>query len=180
MAHKISGKVSWFGGPNDAMNTGTALGVSDSKPGIAVYDRKTLGGYWQVTAPNGKTKILQQTDIGPHPGTGRKIDFTSGAVREFGYSERNFPTDKQGSAVYLGKKKPSGSPSTPAKSKPTPRSGKAASSALLAAIGSGPRASTSPLAPSFAAQPTVAGPTTGSTLSDLLNQIKQNPKVRRL
>ena len=41
-------------------------------PGIAIYNRATLGGYWKVTAANGKTAILKQTDLGPAPFTGRQ------------------------------------------------------------------------------------------------------------
>ena len=101
---RVDGKVSWFGGPNDPSDSGhTASGGTTATPGIAVYDRATLGGYWRVTAPNGRTKIVRQTDIGPAPWTGRKIDFTYSALGMFGYSEKNFPTDAIGHAVYLGK-----------------------------------------------------------------------------
>jgi hypothetical protein len=37
--------------------------------------------------------MMPQTDIGPHPRTGRKIDISSHMAEAFGYSPRNFPTD---------------------------------------------------------------------------------------
>lgn len=100
----VNGKVSWFGGPHDAEtgNSKTASGASTSEPGIAIYNRATLGGYWKVTANNGKTAVLKQTDLGPAPFTGRAIDVTYSALGKFGYNEGNFPTDSTFKAVYLG------------------------------------------------------------------------------
>lgn len=107
----LRGRISWFGGPDDA-TTGptTASGKPVSAPGIAVYDPskpggrgETLGGYWRVRLPNGRTAILQQTDVGPHPSTGRKIDFTYSALKQLGYDESSFPTDAIAGARYLGK-----------------------------------------------------------------------------
>jgi cell wall-associated NlpC family hydrolase len=100
----VAGKVSWFGGPNDR-ETGvnkTASGAPTSVPGIAVYNRATLGGYWKVTAANGKSAILKQTDLGPAPFTGRKIDVTYSALGKLGYKESDFPTDSTFRATYLG------------------------------------------------------------------------------
>lgn len=103
---RLHGKVSQFGGPNDPTDSGhTANGMTTATPGIAVYNEKTLGGYWKVTTANGRTRIIQQTDIGPAPWTGRLIDFTYSAVHLFGYTEQNFPTDSIATAVYLGKDK---------------------------------------------------------------------------
>lgn len=103
MATVITGKTSWFGGPNDGENTGTALGLPDTVRGLAVYNRSTLGGYWRVHWPNGRVTVERQVDIGPAPWTNRKIDFTSAAIRAAGYSEKNFPTDSQATIEYLGK-----------------------------------------------------------------------------
>lgn len=100
----VAGKVSWFGGKNDA-ETGvnkTASGAPTSVPGIAIYNRATLGGYWKVTAANGRSAILKQTDLGPAPFTGRKIDVTYSALGRLGYNEGNFPTDSTFKATYLG------------------------------------------------------------------------------
>lgn len=101
-----SGLISWFGGPGDA-TTGptTASGAPVTQPGIAVYNRATLGGWWLLKLPNGKLTTIQQTDIGPAPYTGRKFDFTYSALPSLGYSEKNFPTNASISGVYLGKTK---------------------------------------------------------------------------
>lgn len=74
-------------GPNNA------LGVPDDQQGVALYDHGTLGDWFLVTAPNGLTLKLRQTDIGPHPSTGRKIDIAAVAAEAFGYSPHTFPTD---------------------------------------------------------------------------------------
>lgn len=86
------GKYNWID-LGDAPNS-SALGVPDDDQGIAFYDRATLGKWFDVTAPNGVTLRLQQTDIGPHPRTGRGIDIAAVAAERFGYSPDNFPTDE--------------------------------------------------------------------------------------
>lgn len=104
--HVITGKVSWFGGPNDGETAGnrTASGAPTSTPGIAIYNRATLGGYWRVTdTKTGRSAVLKQTDLGPAPWTGRKIDVTYSALNRFGYGEHNFPTDSTFKAEYLGR-----------------------------------------------------------------------------
>lgn len=103
----LAGKVSWFGGPADSTDSGhTANGETTKTPGIAVYNHGTLNGYWRVKAPNGKTAVLKQTDIGPAPWTGRKIDVTYSALGKFGFNEHDFPTDSHFEAEYLGRKPP--------------------------------------------------------------------------
>lgn len=69
-----------------------ALGVPDSSQGIALPSRSTLGKWFNVTAPNGQTLRLQQTDIGPAGWTGRGIDIAASAADRFGYSPKSFPT----------------------------------------------------------------------------------------
>lgn len=81
-------------------------GITNATPGVAVYNQGTLGGWWLVTGPNGKSGILQQTDYGPS--TSRMIDINAVAARHvFGYPAATFPTD-QGiwTAKYLGKDVP--------------------------------------------------------------------------
>lgn len=85
------GKYVWVD-TGDKPNS-NALGVPDDQQGIALYNRKTLGNWFYVTAPNGKTLRLRQTDIGPHPRTGRGIDIAAVAAERFGYTPDNFPTD---------------------------------------------------------------------------------------
>lgn len=83
-------------------------GASNDNPGIAVWNRGSLGGWWQVEAPNGKTAILQQTDLGPS--TSRTVDINSVAARSvFGYKAPDFPTDNGDWTIqYMGKNQPSG------------------------------------------------------------------------
>lgn len=100
MAPKIRGRVSTYGGPNDSgdNNRPALSGATNRSPGIAVYSQRTLGGYWLVTL-NGKTRVIQQTDIGPAPWTGRKIDINPPAAKSLG----GVRTDTVGKAIYLGK-----------------------------------------------------------------------------
>lgn len=88
-------------------NTPALGGHTNAQPAIAVYNQGTLGGWWQVTAPNSRTVVLQQTDIGPS--TDRMIDINAVAARSaFGYPAASFPTDQGSwSAIYLGKEAPS-------------------------------------------------------------------------
>jgi peptidoglycan hydrolase-like protein with peptidoglycan-binding domain len=97
-----SGKGSWYSwytgeytweDHGDKPNS-NALGVPDDQQGYALYNKATLGGWADVKAPNGKILRLQQTDIGPHPDTGRKIDIAAVAAERFGYTPTDFPTDQ--------------------------------------------------------------------------------------
>lgn len=97
----LSGKGSWYSqyrGRDVWRDTGdrpnsNALGVPDSAQGISFYSQATLGKWFEVHAPNGNVSIEQQTDRGPHPSTGRKIDISAAAAERFGYSPDSFPTD---------------------------------------------------------------------------------------
>lgn len=95
-----SGLASWFGGANDSMNTGTALGLPDTAPGIALLNQSTLGKYFRVVSPQGRWRKLRQIDIGPAAWTGKILDITSAALKYFGYNERNFPTGRGIWKVY--------------------------------------------------------------------------------
>ena len=100
VATVINGKASWFGGPHDPSDSGhTASGGTTAEPGIAIYNPGTLGGYWRVHLPNGRTAVLKQTDIGPAPWTGKKVDFTYSALKALGYTEKDFPTGGQVSSI---------------------------------------------------------------------------------
>lgn len=107
---QFEGQFSWVD-PGDAPGS-SALGVPDSVQGFALYDKSTLGQWRDVRAPNGVVLRLQQTDIGPHPSTGRKIDIAAVAAERFGYSPKTFPTDSvfQWSAIV----DPRVSPDSPA------------------------------------------------------------------
>ena len=89
---QYEGKYKWVD-KGDKPNS-NALGVPDDQQGIALPTSSTLGEWFNVTAPNGVTLLLQQTDIGPAKWTGRKIDIAAVAAERFGYSPKNFPTDE--------------------------------------------------------------------------------------
>lgn len=106
----LRGRTSWYGGPNDAMdnNIPALPGATNKNPGIAVYNRDTLGGWWRLRDPRtGKVVIVQQTDLGPNTWTGKKIDLNARLIRDLGYSESNYPNHTMG-ARYLGKRRPAG------------------------------------------------------------------------
>ncbi|KYK45354.1 hypothetical protein A1D31_34965 [Bradyrhizobium liaoningense] len=92
-------KGSWFGStpgwndPSEPAGRKTASGQSNTLPGIALPSREGLGKMFEVTTPDGRKFTLPQTDIGPHPRTGRGIDITSAAATQMGYTSKNFPTD---------------------------------------------------------------------------------------
>jgi hypothetical protein len=95
------GKGSWYSQFNgihnwrdsgDAPNS-NALGVPDYCQGISFYNHETLGKWFELYAPNGQSLLVQQTDIGPAPWTGRKIDIAAVTAERLGYSPENFPTN---------------------------------------------------------------------------------------
>jgi hypothetical protein len=95
-----SGKGSWYSqlpehGWIDRQDKpgSNALGVPDSQQGIALPSKSTLGQWFDVTAPNGETFRLQQTDVGPSTRTGRGIDISAAAAHQMGYTPKDFPTD---------------------------------------------------------------------------------------
>lgn len=95
-----TGKGSWYSQlPPKWVDSGdrpnsNALGVPDHMQGIALYSRATLGSYFDVVTPDGRLFTHElQTDIGPHPNTGRKIDISAALAERMGYSPNNFPTD---------------------------------------------------------------------------------------
>src|SRR6516162_4020074 len=96
-----SGRGSWYSqysGTYNWVDSGdepgsNKLGVPDWAQGCAFFDRSTLGDWFVVTAPNGISLPMPQTDIGPNPSTHRTIDISSHMAEAFGYTPRNFPTD---------------------------------------------------------------------------------------
>ena len=88
---QYSGKYNWVD-RGDRPNS-NALGVPDSAQGCAFNNHSTLGDWFVVTAPNGKSLLMPQTDIGPSPRTGRKIDISAHMAEAFGYAPSTFPTD---------------------------------------------------------------------------------------
>ncbi len=115
-----SGKTSWFGqygygrynnGKHTHVwrdtgdNGKNASGLPQTTPGIAIYDRKTLGHWYEVELKGKKYKV-RQVDIGPAPWTGRKIDINAPLADMAGWSPKNFPTDSTVKYRYLGKNLP--------------------------------------------------------------------------
>src|SRR6516165_7868786 len=88
---QYSGKYNWVD-RGDQPNS-NALRVPDSAQGCAFNNPSTLGDWFVVTAPNGKSLLMPQTDIGPSPRTGRKIDISAHMAEAFGYTPSTFPTD---------------------------------------------------------------------------------------
>ena len=128
VALALRGRASTYGddpltGYVDALdNNRPALpGATNDIPGIAVLDTQTLGGWWEVRAPNGATLVLQQTDYGPSASTGRVVDVNALAARLFGYPEgRAFPTDRgRWTLHYAGPQRPANA-ATPAQGAPSP------------------------------------------------------------
>ena len=91
--------ASWFGNspgwvdPDDHGPQANGLPVAGD-PGIALPTEDTLGQLFDVTAPNGQTYRLRQTDIGPASWTGRGVDVNSAAAQLMGYTPDTFPTDE--------------------------------------------------------------------------------------
>lgn len=105
--------VSWFGGPNDHQDGGgTASGIPQARGGVAInpgaayggWDAggdKFLRGYWYITI-QGRSHMEQQIDKGPgahEPG----IDVLYSSLKDFGFTEANFPTGAKGDAIYVGR-----------------------------------------------------------------------------
>jgi len=89
---QYSGKYEWHDSEDEPNSN--ALGVPDDQQGIALQSRSTLGKWFNVTAPNGVTLKLQQTDLGPSKWTHRTIDIAAVAAERFGYTPKSFPTDE--------------------------------------------------------------------------------------
>lgn len=101
----FTGRATWFGAPSvdSGNNSTTATGTPSSGPGLAFFNRSTLGGYWRLTdTTTGRTIIERQTDLGPNAYTGNTFDIQQGSVSKFGYTLANFPNPTI-RGTYLGK-----------------------------------------------------------------------------
>jgi hypothetical protein len=77
----------------------------EGNPGIALPIPKSspnFGQWYDVTAPNGMTLRLRQTDFGPAQWTGRQIDINAEAAKQYGYTQKNFPTNSLFNVVPVG------------------------------------------------------------------------------
>jgi hypothetical protein len=68
----------------------TATGIPTSAAGIVLPHPIQL---YRVTAPNGRSAVLPQIDVGPDPSTEHTLDVSQGAQALFGYTQANFPTE---------------------------------------------------------------------------------------
>ena len=120
-----AGKTSWFGqygygkynnGKHKHVwrdtgdNGKNASGLPQTTPGIAIYNRKTLGDWYEVELKGKKYKV-RQVDIGPAPWTGRKIDINAPLADMAGWNPKNFPTDSVVKYRHIGKQLPPELPS---------------------------------------------------------------------
>lgn len=109
--------ASWYGdykpaGWHDSgdNNIPALPGASNNNPGLALPNRRTLGGWYRIVTTNAQGKkvslVVQHTDLGPAAGINR-IDLNARLAHDLGYKANAFPTDKlKVEYHYLGKKKP--------------------------------------------------------------------------
>lgn len=116
------GTGSWFGHygkwQDPEYNGKNASGLSEATPGIALRNKATLGHWYEVTFPNGKTVMARQVDVGPFA-KGRSIDINGALADKAGYSPGNFPTDETFHYRYVGAKLPDASLMDRAEAKPS-------------------------------------------------------------
>ncbi len=88
----ISGRMTWFGGPNDPSAQGApASGLGWLGNGMAYYNTGSLGGHWLMRFPWGQTLSMTQIDLGPAPWTGNAFDMAYSALPNTPYSEQTWP-----------------------------------------------------------------------------------------
>ena len=90
--YTVTGRASTFGYLTGDSEGQTADGGNTNRPCIAIYSRRGLGHWFQVTI-NGHHAKLLQCDIGPAPWTGRMIDVTGVGDLRLGFRPSAFPTD---------------------------------------------------------------------------------------
>lgn len=87
-------------------NGSNASGLSQMTPGIAYMSRKTLGHWFKLTFPNGKSFIVRQVDVGPSGWTGKTIDVNAPLAEMAGYTPKTFPTGAGILFQYIGSEQP--------------------------------------------------------------------------
>lgn len=83
-------------------------GLSNDTPGIAINDRGTMGDYYLLTDPNGRSVVVRNFDMGPAGYTGVAIDVNAAAASALGYSPNNGPGGFGWSAQHIGSSLPDG------------------------------------------------------------------------
>lgn len=97
---QYDGKYRWRDRHDNGRN---ASGLPQSTPGIALRNRKTLGHYYTLKAPNGQSLVVRHVDMGPAKWTGKSIDVNAAAAERLGYSPKNFPTGSRFTVAYMGR-----------------------------------------------------------------------------
>ncbi len=88
----IVGRMTWFGGPNDAGAQGApASGLGWRPDGMSFYNYGSLGHRWLIRFPWGQTLNMSQIDIGPAPWTGNPFDIAFSALPNTPYDSQNWP-----------------------------------------------------------------------------------------
>lgn len=88
----FTGRMTWFGGPNDPSAQGApASGLGYLPNGMAYYNEGSLGNHWLIHFPWGQTLPMTQIDVGPAPWTGNQFDLAYSALPNTPYNESNWP-----------------------------------------------------------------------------------------
>jgi LysM repeat protein len=98
----VTGRMTWFGGPNDSGAQGApASGLGWRSDGMSFYNYGSLGHRWQIHFPWGQTLNMTQIDIGPAPWTGNPFDIAFSALPNTPYSSSSWPNPVV-TGTYLG------------------------------------------------------------------------------
>jgi LysM repeat protein len=88
----VSGRMTWFGGPNDPNAQGQpASGLGWLGDGMAYYNSGSLRGRWLIHFPWGQTLSMRQIDLGPAPWTGNSFDMAFSALPNTPYGQSTWP-----------------------------------------------------------------------------------------
>jgi LysM repeat protein len=88
----ITGRMTWFGGPNDPGAQGApASGLGWLSNGMSYYNEGSLGGQWSIHFPWGQTLPMRQIDIGPAPWTHNAFDLAYSALPSTPYNQSTWP-----------------------------------------------------------------------------------------
>ena len=98
----ITGRMTWFGGPDDPNAQGApASGLGYLSNGMAYYNSGSLGRNWLIHFPWGQSMNMRQIDIGPGPWTGNPFDLAYSALPNTPYNEQTWPNPTV-TGTYLG------------------------------------------------------------------------------
>jgi LysM repeat protein len=102
LGSSITGRMTWFGGPNDPGAQGApASGLGWLSDGMSYYNEGSLGGQWSIHFPWGQTLPMRQIDIGPAPWTHNAFDMAYSALPSTPYNQSTWPNPTV-TGTYLG------------------------------------------------------------------------------